>query len=84
MQTIEVELVRVAFAVNLRHDILIIVIAKGTREFVVVHIRLGLSFSPATRHFVRIDQFEFAIRTFPSDHIRIGAGVGKQFQQKLP
>lgn len=45
-QTLEVELVCVALAVHLAHDVLVVVVAKCSRHFVVIHVRLRFSLTP--------------------------------------
>lgn len=66
-QPLEIELVRVPLAVHLRHDVLVVVIPQGPRQFVVIHIRFRLPLAPSSRHLVGIGQLEFAIGSFPRD-----------------
>lgn len=40
---------------------------QGPRQFVVIHIRLGLPLAPSSRHLVGIGQLEFAVGSFPRD-----------------
>ena len=66
-QTGKVKLVGVALAVHLGHDVLVVVVAKGTWEFVIVHVGFALAFSPSSSHLVRVDQLELAVRALPRD-----------------
>ena len=67
----------------LGHDVLVVVVAQRAAEFVVVHVRLALSFAPASRHLVRINQLELAVRALPADAVHVAA-VRQQLEQKLP
>ena len=68
---------------HLGHDVLVVVISKRAAEFVVVHVRFALAFSPASSDLVRINQLELARCTVPRD-ARSVPGVGQQLQQELP
>lgn len=57
---IEIELVDVPFPVNFMHDLLVVIIADGSAELVVVHMRLAFSNPPHRGHSLRIQQFELA------------------------
>ena len=70
-QTLEVELVGVAFAVDFRHDVLVVVVSKRPAEFIVVHVWLVLAFSPSPRNFIGIDQLELAVVSFPCDAVAV-------------
>ena len=82
-QSGKVELVGVALAVYLRHDVLVVVVAQRATQLVVVHVRLALAFSPASSNLVWIGHLELARRAFPR-YARSVAGVRQQFEQKLP
>ena len=79
----EVELVSVSLAVHLGHDVLVIVVAQGSAQFVVVHVGLGLALPPAAGHLVRVHQLELAVGALPRDAARVGR-VRQQLQQELP
>lgn len=76
---LEVEFVCVAFAVHFGHDVFVVVVAKGTAELVVVHVRLAFSLPPAFGHLIRVCHLEFPISSLPGDDGRVVA-VGKQLQ----
>ena len=79
----KIELVSIPLSMNFSHDVLVIVIAQSTTEFVVIHIRLAFSFTPSTSHLIRISQFELTICAFPSDARHIIA-ISEEFEKKLP
>ena len=79
----EVELVGVALAVHLGHDVLVVVVAQRTAQLVVVHVGFGLPLAPAARHLIRVHQLELAVRALPRDAARVGR-VRQQLQQELP
>jgi hypothetical protein len=82
-QAREVELVGVALAVHLGHDVLVVVVAQSAAQLVVVHVGLALALAPPPRHLVRIDELELAVGALPADDARI-VGVRQQLEQKLP
>jgi len=82
-QSGKVELVGVALAVYLRHDVLVVVVAQCATHLVVVHVRLALAFSPASSNLVWIGHLELTRRAFPRYARRV-AVVGQKFEQKLP
>ena len=53
-QSLEVKLVGVSLAVNLCHDVLVIIVAKGTTKLVVIHVGLVLSLSPASSDLIGV------------------------------
>jgi len=63
----------------LSHDVLVIVVAKRSAQFVVVHVRFALALSPASSNLVWINQLELAVRTFPADTVDVTA-VREQFE----
>jgi len=63
----------------LSHDVFVVVVAKRSAQFVVVHVRFALAFSPASSNLVWINQLELAIRTFPADTVDVAA-VRQQFE----
>lgn len=81
--SLEVKFVGVTLAVNLRHDVLVVVVTQSTAQLVIVHVGLALALSPALGHLVRVSHFELSIGAFPSDDSNVAA-VGQQLQQKLP
>jgi hypothetical protein len=66
-EAMKVELVSISLSMDLGHNVLVIVISQGSREFVVVHVWFALSLSPSSCYFVRICQLELPIRSFPSN-----------------
>lgn len=66
-KTGKVKLVGVAFAVHFGHDVLVVIIAQCTTQFVVVHVGLAFAFTPASGHLIRVYQFKFAVRALPGD-----------------
>lgn len=82
-KSVEVEFVGVSFAVDFRHDVFVVVVTKGPTQLIIVHIGLILSLSPASRDLVRIDQFEFAVGSFPCNEMRI-LWVREQLKKELP
>lgn len=82
-ESLEVELVGVALAVHLLHDVLVVVVSERPAKLVVVHVRLALALAPLPGHLVRIQQLELAVAPLPGD-----AGcvclVREQLQQELP
>ena len=79
----EVELVGVALAVDLSHNVLVVVVAQRTTQLVVVHVGLRLALPPAACHLVRVDQLKLALRALPGDAGGVG-GVGEELQEELP
>ena len=79
----EVELVGVALAVHLGHDVFIIVVAQRAAQLVVVHVGLALPLAPAPRHLVRVCHLELAIGALPGDAAGVGA-VRQELQEELP
>lgn len=56
---------------------------QSPRQFVVIHIRLGLPLAPSSRHLVGIGQLELAVGSFPRD-ARGVTRVRQELEQKLP
>ncbi len=81
--TLEIEFVCIAFAMHLGHDVLVIVVAEGPAELVIVHIRLALSLPPALGYLVWVGHLEFSVSALPGDDGGIVA-VRQQLQQELP
>lgn len=67
----EVKFVGVSLAVDLGHDVFVVVISQRSAKLVVVHVWLILSLSPLSGYLVRIYQLEFAVGTFPGDASRV-------------
>lgn len=65
------------------HDVFVVIISKCPAELVIVHVRLRLSVSPLASHLVRVDQFEFSVRSLPryASHV---LRIRQQLQQELP
>lgn len=61
----EIKLVSVPFAMDLCHDILVVVVPQSSTELVIVHIGLGFPLPPSASHFIGVDQLEFAVTTLP-------------------
>lgn len=65
------------------NDILVIVVAQGSAQLVIVHVRLVLPESPQASHLFCINQLKFAIIVSPGDNTCVLV-TDKEFQQKLP
>ena len=61
----EIELVSVSLAVNFAHNVFVVVVSKGSRQLVVVHVGFGLPLAPSFGCFVRVDDFEFSRGALP-------------------
>lgn len=79
----EVELVGVALAMHLGHNIFVIVVAQCAAQLVVVHVWLALTLAPAPRHLVRVRHLELAICALPGDAASIST-VRQKLQEELP
>lgn len=82
-QALEVELVGVALAVHLLHDVLVVIVPERAAQLVVVHVRLALPLAPLPGHLVRIQELELAVAALPADAARVRL-VGEQLEQELP
>lgn len=80
---LEVKFVGVALAVHLSHDVLVVVVAQGAAQLVVVHVWLALALTPAFGHFVRVGHLELTVGTLPGNDAGIVA-VRQKLQKKLP
>jgi len=80
---VEVELVGVALAVHLGHDVLVVIVAQRAAQLVVVHVGLALALAPAPRHLVRVGHLELAVGALPGDAAGVGA-VRQELQEELP
>lgn len=80
---VEVELVGVALPVDFGHDVLVVVVAEGAAELIVVHVGFALPLPPAPGHLVGVRHLEFPVGAFPGDAVGVGA-VGQELQEKLP
>jgi len=57
----------------LGHDVFVVVVAKRSTEFVVVHVWFALSFTPAPSDLVRVNQLELAVRSLPANAVDVAA-----------
>ena len=80
---VEVELVGVALPMDFGHDVLVVVVAEGPAELVIVHVGLALPLPPAPRHLVRVGHLELPVGALPGDAVGIRA-VRQKLQQELP
>lgn len=80
---LEVELVGVSLAVDLGHDVFVVVVTQRAAQLVVVHVGFALALAPALGHLVRVGHLELAVGALPRDDARIVA-VGQELQQELP
>lgn len=80
---LEVKFVGVALAVHLSHDVLVVVVAQGAAQLVVVHVWLALALTPAFGHFVRVGHLELTVGTLPGNDAGIVA-VRQKLQKELP
>ncbi len=69
----KVKLVGVALAVDFSHDVLVVVVAQGPAQLVVVHVGLALAFPPASGGLVWIDQLELPVGALPGNTAGIAA-----------
>lgn len=76
---LEIKFVCIPLAVHLGHDVLVIVVAEGTAELVIVHVRLAFSLPPALGHLIWVGHLEFSICALPGDDGSIVA-VRQQLQ----
>ena len=56
------------------HNILIIIISKGSAKLVIVHVRFALALTPFSGYLVRIQQLELPVNALPRDP-RIVRGI---------
>lgn len=70
-EPLKVELVGVALAVHLLHDVLVVIIPERPAELVIVHVWLALTFAPLARHLVGVEQLELAVAALPADAGRV-------------
>lgn len=71
-QPMEVKLVGVALAMDLGHDVLVVVVAQCPAQLVIIHVGFALPLAPAPRHLIGVDQLEFPVRAFPGDAVQVG------------
>ena len=67
--------------VSLNH--LVIVVAQGSAQLVVVHVGLVLAQPPQLRHFLRFEELELSVRGRPAYQVLVTL-VQQQLQQELP
>ena len=82
-QPLKIKLVGISFSVHFAHDVFVVVVAEGSTQLVVVHVRLALTLTPPACHLVRVAQFKFSVLTLPRNE-RIVVVIGQQFEKKLP
>ena len=63
----------------LGHDVLVVVIAQGSTQLVVVHVGLAFSLAPSARYFIRVSKLELTGSTVPRDATSISR-VRQQLQ----
>ena len=80
---VEVELVCIALAMHLGHDVFVIIVAQRSAKLVIVHVGLALPLAPTPCHLIRVCHLEFTISALPGDTAGIGA-VRQELQEKLP
>lgn len=81
--SLEVKFVGVALAVHLSHDVLVVVVAQGATQLVVVHVGLALALAPALGHLIGVGHLELAVGALPGDDAGVVV-VRQQLQQELP
>ena len=82
-QPVKVKLVGITLSVDLRHDVLVVVVAQRAAELVVVHVGLVLAEPPQLGHLLRPEQLELAVVGGPADQVLV-ALVQQQLKQELP
>ena len=71
-QGVEIKLVGVSLAVDLGHNVLVVVVPQGPAHLVVVHVRFGLPLAPFPRHLVRVRELELPAGSLPGDDVGVG------------
>lgn len=69
---------------NLLNDVLIIIIAERSRQFVVVHIVFILPEPPQFGHFFSVDELELSFIVGPSDDSLVLLFINEKLKQELP
>lgn len=77
------ELVHKLLPNHLLDDVLVIVVAQGPAQLVVVHVCLVLPEAPQLGHLLRLEEFELTIVGGPADEVLVLL-VQQQLQQELP
>lgn len=54
------------------HDVLVVVVAQGSAEFIIVHVWFGLALTPSPRDFIWVGHFELTVGTLPRDTVSVG------------
>ena len=75
--------VSVSFPVHLRQDHLVVVVAHGAADFVVVHVGLVLPPSPFPGYAFRVSHAELSSCPHPTNAVFVAA-VRQELQQELP
>ena len=70
-------------AEHLLDDVLVVVVAQGARQFVVVHVRLLLAKTPQLGDLFGVHQLELAVIAGPCDDLLVLAAE-QELQKKLP
>ena len=67
----EVNTVGVAFAGHFGHDSSVVVVAESSGKLVVVHVGFGLTVTPSSCDFLRVEDFELGAFVFPCDDVPV-------------
>ena len=70
-------------AEHLLDDVLVVVVAQGARQLVVVHVRFALLQSPESGDLFGVHQLELALIVRPADDLLVFF-VQQKLEQKLP
>lgn len=82
-QFVEVELVGEPFPLGLVQNALVIVIAQGPAQLVVVHLGFALADPPESGHLIRVLDDKFPVVSLPGDDALVLL-FPKQLQDKVP
>lgn len=63
---------------------LVVIVAQGARQFVVVHVVLVLAEAPQLGHLLGVDELELALVVGPGDDLLVLLRVHQQLEQELP
>lgn len=68
---------------HLVHDLLVVVVADGATQLVVVHVWLAFAHSPHGGDGLGVQEFELSLAAHPRDDVGVG-GVLEQLVEELP